>query len=409
MKSTTFLLSSIIALICAKNIKREGSQSRTLRIGSLFSGVGGLDKGIEDSLRSNGIPYEIVFFCENDDSKVNVLKKHWPNVPVYRDVFELLSEAANEHISNLDILIGGFPCQDVSSCNVLRRGKGFFEGDRTSLYFVISTLIDKIMIRNSNVPPLLIMENVSNIRTEGMNEGGLSPLGSIIADLNLKNYIVEYRLLRACDFGSPQLRERYFIVGYPCKENYFEPQNLFGEDKNCHDYTEFRKFWNKKNEPSRTVLKGTHNWGKRYKMIGDAVVPQVSHWVMNQVLLSGALNSFAFAGNIAQPVFPFKESMQPLELDPANRDTIPRKGALVSNFTVYPAHTYCMKYDQESTMPTLTTMPNSLSPSMQKHPKNKMFRRSVGLTQGESLSREKQLNINFVEWAGGLPKDWTKV
>ena len=184
MKSTTVLLSSIIALICAKNIKRQGSNSRTLRIGSLFSGVGGLDKGIEDSLKEHNISYEIVFFCENNENKIKVLKKHWPNVPVYRDVFDLLSAGAKDHISNLDIIIGGFPCQDVSSCNVLKKEGGFFEGERTSLYFVISTLIDKITTHNTNVPPLIIMENVSNIRSEGMNRGGLSPLGSIIADLN---------------------------------------------------------------------------------------------------------------------------------------------------------------------------------------------------------------------------------
>jgi len=413
MKSTTVLLQSIIALICAKNLTKgtKGSSSRRIRIGSIFSGIGGLDLGIERAFREHGVDVEIVFFCERDQDKQKVLQKHWKNVPIYSDILELFLDQNREEISNIDLLIGGFPCQDVSSANTNKQETGgFFDGDRSSLYFAISKLIDKIATMNRGVPPIVIMENVKDLRTQGTKRGGISPLGSIAADMNMKNYVVEYQLLRGCDFGSPQTRRRYFMVCYPCKQDYFDPTTIISNSDTCVDYTKYSSFWDTKNEPPFIVdTNDSTSDTLRYKMVGEAVIPQVAQWVGEQLILSGALNSYAFAGNISQPVFPFKMPNETFELNPADLSTIPLNGAYIWNFTVYPQNSYCIERTGVPTIPTITSMSNMISPSMQKWALNKTARRKAGLAQKQALPNDKTINRNFIEWAGGFPKNWTKV
>ena len=409
MKSTTVLLSSIIALICAKNLKR-GSNARKIRIGSIFSGVGGLDLGIERAFKEHGVHVEIAFFCEMNEEKQKILRKHWKDVPIYSNILELFSNKAREDISSIDLLIGGFPCQDVSSANYAKKTGGFFDGERSSRYFAISQLIDKIATMNRSVPPIVIMENVADLRTQGVKRGGISPLGAIAADMNMKNYVVEYQLLRGCDFGSPQIRKRYFIVCYPCKQDYFDPRTIISNSDTCVDYQKYSSFWDKENEPPFIIESSRSNTDTlRYKMVGEAVIPQVAQWVGEQLILSGALNSYAFAGNITQPVFPFKMPTETFELNPANLSTIPINGAYIWNFTVYPQKSYCIERTGKPTIPTITSMSNMISPTMQKWALNKAARRKAGLGPEEALPRHKTINRNFIEWAGGLPKDWTKV
>jgi len=409
MKSTKVLLSSIIALICAKNLKR-GSNSRKIRIGSLFSGIGGLDLGLERAFKDHGVNVEIAFFCEKNEEKQNVLRKHWKDVPIYSNIFELFSDKNREEISSIDLLIGGFPCQDVSSANFAKSTGGFFDGERSSLYFAISKLIDKIATMNRGVPPIVIMENVAALRTQGTARGGISPLGSIAADMNMKNYVVEYQLLRGCDFGSPQTRKRYFMVCYPCKQDYFNPTTIISNSDTCVDYTKYSSFWDTKNEPPFIVdATNTRRDTLRYQMIGEAVIPQVAQWVGEQLILSGALNSYAFAGNINQPVFPFKMPKETFELNPGNLSTIPVNGAYIWNFTVYPQDSYCIARTGTPTIPTITSMSNMISPSMQKWKLNKTARRKAGLDQKQTLPMDKTINRNFIEWAGGFPENWTKV
>jgi len=108
-------------------------------------------------------------------------------------------------------------------------------------------------------------------------------------------------------------------------------------------------------------------------------------------------------------VFPFKMPTETFELNPADLSTIPLNGAYIWNFTVYPQDSYCIARTGKPTIPTITSMSNMISPSMQKWALNKTARRKAGLAQKQALPKNKTINRNFIEWAGGFPKDWTKV
>ena len=79
--------------------------SRILSVGSLFSGFGGLDLGLEQTGR-----FHIVWQVEKDDYCEQVLRKHWPHVTRFRDV----RDCGARTLSPVDVLVGGFPCQDIS-------------------------------------------------------------------------------------------------------------------------------------------------------------------------------------------------------------------------------------------------------------------------------------------------------
>src|SRR3546814_2327615 len=88
-----------------------------LKVLDLFSGIGGFSLGLE---RTGG--FETVAFCEIEEFPRRVLKKHWPEVPCYHDVRELTADRlAADGIADIDVIAGGFPCQDIS---IAGRGLG---------------------------------------------------------------------------------------------------------------------------------------------------------------------------------------------------------------------------------------------------------------------------------------------
>lgn len=117
-----------------------------LRIGSLFSGVGGFDLGLERA------GMRTVWFCEQDPFCRRVLAKHWPGVPCYPDVTQLTGPLA------IDVLAGGFPCQDVSN---LGKRAGI-EGARSGLWSHFVRLVGELR------PRYVIVENVAALRRRGL-------------------------------------------------------------------------------------------------------------------------------------------------------------------------------------------------------------------------------------------------
>lgn len=400
MNHSKTLIASIIALVLARHAKTFGSLSKKVRVGSLFSGIGGFDLGIHNAFGGN---VEFVFFCENNPDKVKILKRHWPDVPIYSSIESMLVNEKGYGILNIDMLIGGFPCQDLSSANTINR-TGFY-GDRSSLYFAISELVDQIILSGYE-PPVVIFENVANIKNPAADR--ISPLGILLGDMNNKNYVVEYQFVNANNFGSPQKRRRFFGVCYHRKPNMFVPEDIL-KVKNPSCSTPSNPFVG--NPPPILAPKGTEdtqNLSKRIKMLGDSVIPSVAEWVGKQVLTSGVL-----AGSNAdmfQPVFPFNYKGEKYPLDPYNTLSIPN-GGLVHDWIVYPGITSCFpRFKPTFTMPTVTTVPNLLAPSMQKWAGNKAFRRRAGLLQGQAYA-DKGLaqNISYYEWVFGYPKGWTKL
>ena len=164
---------------------------RPLTIGSLFSGVGGLDLGLECALRDGGFDVSTTWQCEQDAWCRGILARHWPDALRYDDVRALGADAAR-----VDILCGGFPCQDVS---VAGKGAGL-AGARSGLWFEFSRIARELR------PRVIVVENVSALLSRGLDV--------VLGDLSEAGYDALWFDLRASDVGAPHRRERLFIVAW---------------------------------------------------------------------------------------------------------------------------------------------------------------------------------------------------
>lgn len=154
-----------------------------LRIGSLFSGIGGLDLAVAHV--TGGV---VSWLSEIDPYCSAVLRCRWPNVPNIGDISKV------QRFPKVDVLCGGFPCQDLSQAGK-RAG---IEGPRSGLWREYARAIQVA------APKLVFVENVAGILARG--------IGEVIADLDGLQYDVEWSTLRASDVGAPHLRRRVFLV-----------------------------------------------------------------------------------------------------------------------------------------------------------------------------------------------------
>ena len=163
-----------------------------LKVLDLFSGLGGFSLGLE---RTGG--FETVAFCEIDPYCRRVLAKHWPGVPCYEDVRELTAERLAADGIAVDVIAGGFPCQDISEAG-LRTG---LQGARSGLWREYSRLVGELR------PRFVIVENVSELLRNG--------LGDVLGDLAKVGYDAEWHSIPALAVGADHIRERIWIVAYP--------------------------------------------------------------------------------------------------------------------------------------------------------------------------------------------------
>lgn len=158
----------------------------TLTVGSLFSGIGGLDLGLE---RAN---MKVIWQSEIDPYACRVLKKHWPEVPNYGDI-KLIDWSQVERPS---VICGGYPCQPFSLAGK-RKGA---EDERHLWPWVLESI-------SALRPDYAILENVPGHITLG--------LSTVLGDLAAIGYDAEWHLVRASSIGGSHRRERLFIVAYP--------------------------------------------------------------------------------------------------------------------------------------------------------------------------------------------------
>lgn len=161
-----------------------------LRVGSLFSGIGGFDLAFEWAGARIAWQVEIDPFCQA------VLRKHWPDVEQFPDV-HAVGRLPRRHVpSDVDILCGGFPCQPVSTS-----GKQLAQADQRWLWPEVDRLVRELR------PGVVVLENVAGLLIRG--------LGDVLGDLAAAGYDAEWTSLRAADVGSPQERERVFVIAWP--------------------------------------------------------------------------------------------------------------------------------------------------------------------------------------------------
>lgn len=159
----------------------------SLRIGSLFSGIGGLELGLEWS----GLGYT-VWQVEQDRNCLHWLAQHWPDAQRHTDV----RTVGAHNLSPVDVICGGFPCQDISYAG---KGAGL-DGHRSGLWYEFARIIGELG------PGYVVVENVAALFTRGIDQ----VLGTL-ADIG---YDAEWSTLRASDVGAPHRRERVFIIAW---------------------------------------------------------------------------------------------------------------------------------------------------------------------------------------------------
>lgn len=158
-----------------------------LTFGSLFAGIGGLDLGLERAGMECRWQIEIDPFC------VRVLARHWPEIKRYGDIRSI---TGNE-LEPVDLICGGFPCQDLSQAGK-RRG---IEGTRSGLWFEFARLVGRLG------PRWVLIENVPGLLVH-------DAMRRVIGELARCGYVGCWRSLRASEFGASHLRKRVFIVAY---------------------------------------------------------------------------------------------------------------------------------------------------------------------------------------------------
>ena len=159
-----------------------------MRVLDLFSGIGGFSLGLERAGMTTAMFCEIEPFCRR------VLAKHWPGVPIHDDVRTMGAELLARHGVAVDLVCGGFPCQDLS---VAGKGAGL-TGSRSGLWFEYLRVIEETR------PRWVVIENVPALRSRGLDIvlGGLAALG----------YDAEWHCIPAAAVGAPHRRDRVWIV-----------------------------------------------------------------------------------------------------------------------------------------------------------------------------------------------------
>jgi len=169
-----------------------------MRVLDLFSGIGGFSLGLERA------GMETVAFCEIEEYPRKVLAKHWPDVPIYEDVRDVSKQRLDaDGIGRIDVITGGFPCQDIS---VAGKQAGI-EGERSGLWGELARIIGDIR------PRYAIVENVTAL-ISGDNGAWF---GRVLGDLAEIGYDCEWHCIPASELGANHHRDRVWVICYPQK------------------------------------------------------------------------------------------------------------------------------------------------------------------------------------------------
>ena len=230
---------------------------KQLTVGSLFSGIGGLDLGLERA------GMRVIWQSEIDPYASRVLNKHWPEVPNYGDIKKIKWE----DVPPTDVICGGYPCQPFSLASKVRKG----EEDPRHLWPWVRDSISNLR------PRYVVLENV---------QGHLSLGGTtVVREITDLGYMCEWRLIPASSVGARHQRNRLYIVAYPRSE--WRPRRRgafegFNEEIKGHALRS-AEYWTTEPRMGR-MANGVPRRVDRLKGLGNAVVPQVGELVGRLVL-----------------------------------------------------------------------------------------------------------------------------
>jgi DNA (cytosine-5)-methyltransferase 1 len=256
---------------------RSGAHGLGLRIGSLFSGVGGLELGLEWA----GVG-RTVYQVELDDFCRAQLKRHWPGVPQWDDI----SVLDPRELPAVDVVCGGFPCQDLSVAGVGGARLGL-QGARSGLWARMAGVVEV------QRPAWVVVENVAR----GVDKW----LPVVRADLERLGYATLPIPLEARVLGAPHVRPRVFVLAHA---HGFEIRKLEQRvsGRRTGDLPE-------EGEPLALEPGEGRGWGAQpplsvvadglsrgvsgpyYRAVGNAVLPQVAEvigWMIRELVEAGA-------------------------------------------------------------------------------------------------------------------------
>ena len=222
----------------------------------LFSGIGGITLALSPWVTP-------IAYCENDRYAQSVLlsrmaRGQLPVAPIWDDVKTL----RGEFLPEVDVIYGGFPCQDIS---VTGAGRGL-EGGRSKLFYEVTRLVRELR------PSFVFLENVAAIVVRGLDDvlGAFTELG----------YDCRWKINRASDFGAPHHRARWWLLAYSDRAGLQTTgtQETIGEiphrtPRHSAQHIFQREIWNESNAELCRIFDGISPKSQRIKCLGNAVVP----------------------------------------------------------------------------------------------------------------------------------------
>lgn len=246
--------------------------TKPLTFGSLFAGIGGFDLGFERA----GMVCK--WQVEINEYSQRVLAKHWPHVPRWDDV-RTWPQPDTEPV---DLICGGFPCQDISLAG---HGEGL-AGERSGLFYEIIRIVRELE------PRIIVLENVSALLVRG--------LGDVLGELAEIGFDAEWHCIPAAAVGAPHPRDRIWIVAY--RKGI---RRTGAQDPICGvGYQGVSERWAEESVPiGRLVGPGGRHWwdgespvarvvhgvparlvDRPNRACGNAVVPQVAEWIGRRIV-----------------------------------------------------------------------------------------------------------------------------
>src|SRR5690606_6966285 len=168
--------------------RRRPRRGDVVKVGSLFAGIGGFD------LAAERVGMEVAWQSELDPHASRVLAHHWPDVPNLGDIHDITEPPT------VDVLTGGFPCQDYSVAG----NRAGLAGDRGALWWQMHRIVAQLR------PTWIVGENVPGL----LSSRGGADFETIVRSLTELGYGVAWAVLDAQYFGVAQRRRRVFIVGH---------------------------------------------------------------------------------------------------------------------------------------------------------------------------------------------------
>lgn len=231
-----------------------------MTFGSLFAGIGGFDLGFERA------GMQCLWQVEKDAWCRSILAKHWPHVERYEDVCDV----GKHNLRTVDVICGGFPCQDVS---IAGKQAGIGEGTRSGLWSQFHRIIGELR------PRYAVLENVRNLLSGDNGRW----FGRVLGDLAEIGYDAEWEVLSASAFGADHERKRVYVVAY---SNTLGLQGgvikkvcgvkTFAWLKDCRS---IKDLFDRPDIPQPLIPSVANGVSNQLGGLGNAVVPQIAEYI----------------------------------------------------------------------------------------------------------------------------------